>query len=120
MVPTVPLSVWEQISVVIVFAFLLGGMGWFLVKMFSKAIAEINAHYATIVTNNNSQWQKYFDARGEIDKIVSEQIVKQLEGLTKIVGRLVSDFEKHDQMERQALDEMAGKKTLAKKTHRNT
>lgn len=115
MVPEVPLSVWEQISVVVVFAFLLGGMGWLLMKVFSKAIADINAHYASIVSNNNAQWQKYFDARGETEKLVNEQVIRQLEGLTKVVTRLVSDFERHDQMERQALDEMAEKRRLAKK-----
>lgn len=119
MVPTVPVSVWEQIAVVVVFAFLLGGLGWLLMKIFSRAIADIHAHYASIVTNNNAQWQKYFDARGETEKLVNEQVIKQLEGLTNVVTRLVSDFDKHDQMERQALDEMSGKRHLSKKKNTN-
>jgi hypothetical protein len=113
--PTIPVSVWDQIAVVVIFSFLLGGLGWALMKIFSKAIADINAHYALIVTHNNAQWQKYFDVRGENDKLVNEHVIKQLEGMTRIVTRLVSDFEKHDLMERQALDEMSGKRKLLKR-----
>lgn len=119
MLPDVPVSVWDQIPVVVIFALLLAGLGWLLMKIFTKAIAEINSHYASIVTSNNAQWQKYFDARGETDKLINEQVIRQLEGLTKIVTRLVADFDKHDQMERQALDEMAERRKLSGKTNRN-
>lgn len=119
MVPTIPLSVWEQIPVIVVFAILLACVAYFMVKMFSKAIADINKHYAEIISNNNAQWQTYFDARSESDRLVSGQIVKQMEGLTKVVGELVSNFELHDQMERQALDMMIKAKPKLVKKNRN-
>lgn len=91
--PDVPVSVWEQIPVVVVFAFLLAGLGWLLVKVFSKAVAEINAHYSEIVRQNNEQWQKYFDAKDENNRMVNEQVVEKLEELTKIIQTLVNEFE---------------------------
>ncbi len=119
MVPTIPVSVWDQIAVVVIFAFLLAGISYWTVKMFSKAIADINLHYSTIVRENNEQWQKYFDARSEIYQLVNKNVLKQMEELTKAITDLNSDFREHDRMERQALDEMAGKRKLAKKRNRN-
>ena len=117
MLPTVPATVWEQIPVIIVFSLLLAGLGWLLVKLFSKSIADINAHYAAIIKSNNEQWQKYFDARTDSDRLVSDQVVKQLQGLTAVVEKLVADFDAHDQMERQALDSMSDKRSrLTKKS----
>lgn len=94
--PDVPVSVWEQIPVVVVFAFLLAGLGWLLVKVFSKAVAEINAHYAEIVRQNNEQWQKYFDAKDESNRMINEQVVEKLEELTNAISKLVEDFREHD------------------------
>lgn len=105
--PEVPVSVWEQIPVVIVFAFLLAGLGWLLVKIFSKAVAEINAHYSGIVETinrqysdtlkqNNEQWQKYFNAKEEKNHIINQQVVERLEDLTKAIQKLMEDFENHD------------------------
>jgi predicted PurR-regulated permease PerM len=98
--PQVPVSVWEQIAVVIVFAFLLAGLGLILVKVFAKAISEINAHYAKIVDSTNEKWQKYFDARSETNQMVNAQVISQLAGLTKAVEKLASDLEAHDQRSR--------------------
>lgn len=94
--PNVPVSVWEQIPVVIVFAFLLAGLGWLLVKVFSKAVAEINAHYAAIVRQNNEQWQKYFDVKDESNRMINEQVVEKLEELATVISKLVEDFRDHD------------------------
>ncbi len=94
--PEVPVSVWEQIPVVIIFAFLLAGLGWLLVNVFSKAVAEINAHYAEIVRQNNEQWQKYFDARDENNRIVNQQVVEKLEELANVIKNLMDDFRDHD------------------------
>jgi predicted PurR-regulated permease PerM len=99
--PTVPVSVWEQISVVIVFAFLLAGLGWVLVKMFTSAIADVNAHYANLLKDTNAQWQKYFDARSDSTNAISQQMMSRMDEIAKILGGLVSDFEVHDAMERQ-------------------
>lgn len=117
--PTVPVSVWDQLAVVVIFAFLLAGISYWTVKMFSKAIADINVHYSTIVEKNNDQWQKYFDARSEIYQLVNKNVLTQMEELTKAITDLNTDFRAHDAMERQALDEMAGKRKLARKNQRN-
>ncbi len=125
MLPNVPVSVWEQISVVVIFSFLLAGMGYVLLKIFSKAIADINKYYAEMVEKNNTQfstsllennkqWQLYFDARSETSKLVDDQIVDKLSQLTIAIEKLASDFGRHDLMERQALDEMGDKRKLLK------
>lgn len=115
MMPQVPVSVWEQIAVVIVFAFLLAGLGWVLVKVFSKAIADINSHYALLIKQNNEQWQMYFDARSESNQLVNQQIIEQLEGLTKVVKELAKDFAEHDTLERQVLADLSERPRPAKK-----
>lgn len=113
--PTVPVSVWEQIPVIVIFALLLAGIAWLMVKVFSKAIADINSHYLAIIKNNNDQWQKYFDARSENYRLINEKVLTQLEALTSAINEFHADFQSHDQMERQALDAMNGKRKLAKK-----
>ena len=126
MVPTIPVSVWDQIAVVIVFAILLGGMGWFGAKLFiraikdvsaenAKAIREINAENAKVIGSVNIQWQRYFDARSESSNLLSQELTKRMDEIAQILGGLVKDFSSHDQMERQALDEMSGKRRLTKK-----
>jgi len=96
----VPMGAWEQIAVVIVFAILIGGLGWLLVNKFSKAIAEINAHYTQAQKDSNVQWQQYFDARSEASNLVNQQIVQQLTGLTSAIADLAHRFDAHDQWER--------------------
>ena len=114
--PTVPVSVWEQIPVIVIFALLLVGIAWLMVKVFSKAVADINSHYSAIIQANNEQWQKYFDARSESYQLINQQVLKQLEGLTNAVELLTDNFGRHDLMERQALDEMSGKRKLVRKS----
>jgi predicted PurR-regulated permease PerM len=97
--PTVPVTVWEQIPVVVIFAFLLVGGAWLMVKAFSKAVADINQHYSQIIEKNNSQWQIYFDARSQTNTVINDQMIEKLEKLTNIIQKLVSDFEKHDAVE---------------------
>lgn len=104
--PTVPVSVWEQIPVIIVFALLLAGMASWMVRAFSKAVADINAHYAAIIDANNKQWQQYFDARSETNKMVNDQALKKLEELTAVIVTLKENFEAHDVMERQILRDL--------------
>jgi predicted PurR-regulated permease PerM len=104
MLPSVPVSVWEQIAVVIVFAFLLAGLGWVLVRLFIQAIADVNAHYSQLLKDTNVQWQQYFDARAESSNQVSKQMMERMDDVASILANLVSDFEAHDRFERQALD----------------
>jgi predicted PurR-regulated permease PerM len=111
----VPMSAWEQIAVIIVFAFLLGGLGWVLVKVFTKSIADINAHYALLLEKNNTQWQQYFDARSETSNLVNKQVVTQLSELTKAVADLTNKFNSHDQWERQLQDQSEVPTVMRKK-----
>lgn len=111
----VPMSAWEQIAVIVVFAFLLGGLGWVLIKMFTKAIADINAHYASVLEKTNEQWQMYFDARAETSNLVNQQIVTQLGSLTEALGDLTKRFDSHDQWERQLQDQSDAPTVVRKK-----
>lgn len=106
MIPTIPVTVWEQIAIVIVFAFLLSGMGWVIVKVFTKAISDINQHYAGLLTETNKQWQNYFDARMEASNLLYEKLASRMDEIARILGALVKDFEDHDVMERTVLDTM--------------
>jgi hypothetical protein len=119
--PTVPVAVWEQIGVVVVFAFLLAGLGWLLVRIFTgvvasiskehtQAISEINSHYSGLIKESNSQWQLYFDARSRATELIDGQIVVQLKSLTEAISELSERHDKHDTMVRNALDGMAEKR----------
>ena len=107
MVPTVPVSVWDQIAVVVVFAFLLTGLGYLIVKIFISAIADINAHYASLLKETNKQWQVYFDARMETSNEISRDLTERMDQIASVLGKLVTDFQRHDDMERQVLSDMS-------------
>ena len=96
MLTTVPVTVWEQIPVIVLFSVLFVGGALMMVRAFTKAVADINAHYAAIIENNNAQWQKYFDARSATNTVVNDQMVDKLENLTAIIAQLVVDFQRHD------------------------
>jgi CBS domain containing-hemolysin-like protein len=115
--PAVPVSVWEQIPVVVIFTLLLCALGLAMFKAFREAITDINEHYLEIVEQsnarhadslreNNEQWQLYFNARSETTQMVNSQVVEKLEKLTAIIQKLVGDFDSHDRMERLALEEI--------------
>ena len=113
MYPNIPVPVWQQIAIVIVFAFLVVGLIWILVRIFSntvtratadttqlfvKAIADVNQHYSKIIHDNNVQWQMYFDAKGEMTRMVDSQTVEKLDALSDGFGKLTSAI---DQLSRQ-------------------
>lgn len=104
MLPSIPLPVWQQISIVIVFAFLLGGLGGLLVRLFTRSIAEVNAHYARLIKDNNLQWQNYFDARAESSALLNSQVLERLQVLSAILEGLRASFHLHDLLERELLD----------------
>jgi tRNA isopentenyl-2-thiomethyl-A-37 hydroxylase MiaE len=104
MIPNVPVPVWEQIAVVIVFAFLLAGLGWVLVRLFTRAIADVNAHYASLIRDNNRQWQQYFDARAEVGNLISRQMLERMDQVAGVLTQLSADFKTQERLERQALD----------------
>lgn len=90
MIPEIPVPIWEQISVVIVFAFLLAGLGWVLVRLFTNAIAEVNARYAELLKETNRQWQAYFDARSETSGLLSRQMMQRIDELTCALAALAA------------------------------
>jgi hypothetical protein len=102
MVPAIPVSVWDQIGVVVVFAFLMAGLGYVVVKVFTKSIADINAHYAVLLKDTNHQWQIYFDARTEASTQISHALTDRMDQIGEILGQLVKDFERHDLLESEA------------------
>ncbi len=106
MIPTVPVKVWEQLSIVVIFAFLLAGLGWILVRIFQTAIAQIHNHYAKIISDSNKQWQDYIDAKTKLSDMVSMQIVDELKLNTVAITTLTSNFERHDKVEMALLDAM--------------
>jgi hypothetical protein len=117
--PTVPVSVWEQIPVIVVFSFLLSAGAVLMLKAFSKAIADINAHYAAIIESSNKQWQIYFDARSATNGVVNDQMVEKLEKLTVVIEKLTNDFERHDAVELGLLQRIASQKTPRRKSNPN-
>lgn len=94
--PSIPVSVWDQIGVVVVYTILLGGLGGLLTKLFTQAIADINAHYASLLKETNQQWQQYIDARSEAANEVSRKMLERMEYLCAALARLSADFERHD------------------------
>jgi hypothetical protein len=117
--PTVPVTVWEQIPVIVVFSFLLSGGAWMMLKAFSKAIADINAHYAAIIESSNKQWQVYFDARSATNGVVNDQMVEKLEKLTVVIEKLTNDFERHDAVELGLLQRIASARAPRRKRNPN-
>ncbi len=106
MLPAIPVPVFEQIAVVIIFAFLLGGMGGLLIRLFTRSIAEVNAHYANLIKESNQQWQNYFDARAESSSLLNQQVLERLQVLATVLERLSASFHLHDLLERQLLDQL--------------
>jgi hypothetical protein len=113
MLPNVPVSVWEQIAVVIVFAFLLAGLGWILVRLFTQAIADVNAHYARLIKDTNLQWQQYFDARAEASSLVSRQMLERMDQVSGLLENLAADFAAHARQGGQVLDGLEARRARA-------
>jgi hypothetical protein len=104
MQPNIPVPVWEQIAVVIIFSFLLGGLGWGLVRLFIQAIADVNAHYAALLKDSNQQWQTYFDARVESNRLVSTRMMERVDETARQLTELARDFDAHDRAMRESIE----------------
>jgi rubrerythrin len=102
----IPIGVWEQISVVVVFALLLSGVGYVLVKMFTKAIADINGHYARLFADQNVSWQMYFDARSESTAMMTVKLTERMDDIANLLRGLIEDHEKHDNRIQNAITKM--------------
>lgn len=103
-IPNIPVTVWEQISVVIVFSFMITGVGYMLVRTFTKAIADINRHYVGLLTDTNKQWQVYFDARSESSNNLAEKLSTRMDEVAKILSDMIHVFEEHDTRNKQLLE----------------
>lgn len=86
--PQVPVSVWEQIPIIIVFALLMAGLGWVFMTLFSKQIDKTHEYYAARMKENNEQWQGYFDARASSFIKMGEDMQAGLERLTEVLEEL--------------------------------
>ena len=108
MIPEIPLPIWQQISVVIIFAFLLAGLYWFIMRVttqvFLRALANLTDEFIRQLKDTNRQWQGYFDARSESAQLVNSQMLAQLKEVSRHLETLRADFESHDRMERGMLD----------------
>ena len=91
--PTVPVPVWQQLAIVIVFAFLLAGLGWVLVRLFTQAVADVNAHYARLIKDINHQWQSYFDVRAETSSLVDHQMLARMDEVVLALRELASSLD---------------------------
>lgn len=116
MIPNIPQSVWDQLGVVVIFAFLLGGEAYTLVKLFLSGIADINKHYADLLQRSNEQWQKYFDARIQTSNELTQRMTQRMDSITELLEQSISDANQHDLMVRQALDAMSNARTNLSKT----
>ena len=83
MIPSVPVSVWEQISVVIVFAFLLAGLGWLWQQFTLRAFTYLLTHLTSALNNS------------------AEQIRESVDANTEMLKTLVIEFKTHDQVTRE-------------------
>jgi len=82
-------------------------MGWILVRLFTQAIADVNAHYAQLIKDTNHQWQQYFDARSETGSLVNQRLLERLDELAGLIENLAVDFQTHDRLERQTLERLS-------------
>lgn len=98
MFPEIPVPVWQQIAIVIVFAFLLAGLGWVLVRLFTEAVADVNAHYARLIKDTNHQWQQYFDARSETSAMLSRQMLERMDELARGLGHIAAGLEAREKL----------------------
>lgn len=120
----IPVPVWQQLGVVIIFAMLLAGMAWLGLREFSKVtenisksytmqIEKITDNYAKQTESSNTQWQRYFDAKNATMDVYNSEILEKMSdlardmtNLTTEIGKLAVSQDMHDTMVRTALDEM--------------
>jgi len=86
--PQVPVSVWEQIPIIIVFSILMAGLGWVFMKLFSRQIDKTHEMYSKRIDESNQQWQRYFDARAEGFLKMSADMEKRLDHLAAVLEEL--------------------------------
>lgn len=91
--PNIPVPVWEQIPIVIVFSFLMAGLGWVLVRLADRSMAGVNATYTQQMRATNEQWQRYFDARIESFFLVNQQMLDRMDEVARVLTRLATAVE---------------------------
>lgn len=86
--PNVPVPVWEQISIVIVFSFLIAGLGWAMFRLAGQAFENANQVFGRELSNSNQQWQRYCDARLDGFNTLNQQMLDRLDEFTKVLRNL--------------------------------
>jgi hypothetical protein len=106
----IPTPVWEQLGVVVIFALLLSGMAWLMIKEFSKAVEKISDSYSKQAEESNKQWQAYFDAKNAKNDLINDEVIEKLTILAMEIQKVVVAQDTHDTMVRSALDAMDKKR----------
>jgi len=106
----IPTPVWEQLGVVVIFALLLSGMAWLMIKEFSKAVEKISDSYSKQTEESNKQWQQYFDAKNAKNDLINDEVIEKLTILAIEIQKVVVAQDTHDTMVRSALDAMDKKR----------
>ena len=106
----IPTPVWEQLGVVVIFALLLSGMAWLMIKEFSKAVEKISDSYSKQAEESNKQWQQYFDAKNAKNDLINDEVIEKLTILAIEIQKVVVAQDTHDTMVRSALDAMDKKR----------
>ena len=106
----IPTPVWEQLGVVVIFALLLSGMAWLMIKEFSKAVEKISDSYSKQAEESNKQWQQYFDAKNTKNDLINDEVIEKLTILAIEIQKVVVAQDTHDTMVRSALDAMDKKR----------
>jgi hypothetical protein len=101
----VPVSVWQQLAVVLVFALL----GYGALKVFRDIVREIANDYKKAIQLEREQHQREREAdRQEFKQLLDkfEMIVDEFRKMSGVVGAFIQDFHAHDQMERAQIDQI--------------
>jgi len=106
----IPTPVWEQLGVVVIFALLLSGMAWLMIREFSKAVEKISDSYSKQAEESNKQWQQYFDAKNAKNDLINDEVIEKLTILAIEIQKVVVAQDTHDTMVRSALDAMDKKR----------
>jgi len=106
----IPTPVWEQLGVVVIFALLLSGMAWLMIREFSKAVEKISDSYSKQAEESNKQWQQYFDAKNTKNDLINDEVIEKLTILAIEIQKVVVAQDTHDTMVRSALDAMDKKR----------
>lgn len=88
---TVPVSVWEQMGVVVLYTFLLIVFGGLLIRYFAQTIRKIEEQHTQVVRGISDQYVaaiRTYDTRSQEQSVALARIVTQLEGMAGAIDRV--------------------------------